>query len=74
MQSWVRYSVAVYIGLLLAGVLVSPVPPTNSYSGPIPGEQRSARPDRAAPISLPARPDHDPLNKREPAPSGTLNS
>ena len=73
MQSWVRYSVAVYIGLLLAGVLVSPTP--NHYlSGPIPGEQRSARPAPVPPIPLPARTVDDPVIERKPVPSGTLNS
>ena len=36
MRSWVRYSVAVYVGLLLAGALVGPRPELSDASGPAP--------------------------------------
>ncbi|HEX7008665.1 MAG TPA: hypothetical protein VF184_01700 [Phycisphaeraceae bacterium] len=52
MHSWVRYSVATYVGLLLAGALV--VPPTSVTAG----QQKQGSPRQSPLIGRP--PSHPP--------------
>jgi len=63
LHSWVRYSVAVYLGLLLAGVLAAPRP------SEAPGVSCVSPPPPAVRDGAAARPDDDPARVRvsEPA-------
>ena len=79
MSSWVRYSVAVYAGLMLAGVLVGPVPQPSHGSFYIPGlvepidEEQHIEP-APTPRIHPPQPQPPRVQKpeHEPGPSGTL--
>lgn len=57
MSSWVRYSVAVYAGLLSAGALMAPKPQASIGSEPTPAHERCpheiGHPLKAAPTASP---------------------
>ncbi len=70
MTSWVRYCVAVYVGLLISGALVRP--PWTAYPAPA-AEPRPAQLD-APPMSVPAVPDALPSKQPPADPTAVLGT